>query len=380
MSAGEASGDLYASQLVEAIRRTHPQVDFFGCAGPRMRAAGVRQVVAAESLAVVGLVEVVHHIPRIYREFRKLIRAAAKEQPELAILTDSPDFNLRVATRLRQLGIPVVYLIAPQVWAWREGRIGRMKRDLQRILCIFPFEETYFARHGIRATYIGHPLTRTARPTISRDAFFRKHRLDGSKPLITMLPGSRVGEVSRHLPALADAARILEERIQGPLILAVPAKFAERAGASFFQERIGRSSIQVLEGETSDALAHADIAMAASGTVTIEAAILGTPMVTFYKVTGVSWVLGKFLVRVPYYSMVNLVAGRKVVPELMQQEATGERLASEVLRLLEDNQSRAEMKRALAEVSSKLTTPEHPMDLAARIIDEHLTRAVVERI
>ena len=222
-----------------------------------------------------------------------------------------------------------------------------MRRDLQRILSIFPFEEEYFARHGIQATYIGHPLTRSLKPTLTRDEFFRKHGLDASKPLVTLLPGSRVGEVARHLPAVVAAAEILKLRTEANVILATPVQFAARAGSSFFQERIGGSSIQIVEGETSDALAHADVAIAASGTVTIEAAILGTPMVTFYKVTALSWALGRYLVRVPYYSMVNLVAGRKVVAELMQDEATGERLAAEALQLLENPASRAEMKRSL---------------------------------
>ncbi len=380
VSAGEASGDLYASQLVSAIRKQHPDAEFFGCAGPRMRQAGVREVVDAGSLAVVGLVEVIHHIPRIYGEFRKLIDAARRERPNLAILTDSPDFNLRVASKLRKLGIPVLYLIAPQVWAWREGRVKRMRRDLQRILSIFPFEEEYFARHGIQTTYIGHPLTRSLKPTVTRDEFFRKHGLDTSKPLVTLLPGSRVGEVARHLPAVVTAAEILKLRSEANVILATPVQFAARAGSSFFQERIGGSSIQIVEGETSDALAHADVAVAASGTVTIEAAILGTPMVTFYKVTALSWALGRYLVRVPYYSMVNLVAGRKVVAEFMQDEATGERLAAEALQLLENPASRAEMKRSLADVTSKLQAPDHPMEHAARIVDEYLKWPVMEKI
>jgi lipid-A-disaccharide synthase len=368
VSAGEASGDLYASQLVNAIRRLHPEAEFFGCAGHRMRAAGVRQIVDASSLAVVGLIEVVHHIPRIYKEFRKLVEAARTERPDLAILTDSPDFNLRVAKKLKKLGIPVIYLIAPQVWAWREGRVKQMKRDLARVLCIFPFEEAYFAGHGVPATYIGHPLTWTVKPTLSKAEFCRKHKLDQTNPTVTLLPGSRAGEIARHLPAVTEAAKIIQDRMPANIVLATP------AGSSFFKERISGSSIQVVEGETSDALAHADVAIAASGTVTIEAAILGTPMVTFYKVTALSWALGRFLVRVPYYSMVNLVAGRKVVAELMQDQASGERLAAEAMRLLDDPASRAEVKRSLAEVSSKLASPEHPMEHAARIVDEYLTR------
>ena len=196
VSAGEASGDLYASLVVEELRRTLPGTEFFGCTGPRLRAAGVRTVVDAASLAVVGLVEVVSHIPRIYGEYRKLLAAAAAVRPDLAILTDSPDFHLRVARKLHRQGIPVVYLVAPQAWAWRKGRVREMCRTIARLLCIFPFEEEFFTRHGVRTTYIGHPLAGLVRPSLSRDEFFRKHRLAAERPLITVLPGSRRGRIS----------------------------------------------------------------------------------------------------------------------------------------------------------------------------------------
>lgn len=369
VSAGEASGDLYASELVRTLASMRPDLTFFGCAGPKMESAGVEPVVHASSLAVVGLVEVVQHIPRIYGEFRKLVRAAAERRPALAILTDSPDFNLRLAKKLKRLGIPVVYLVAPQVWAWREGRVRQLRRDLEHLLCIFPFEEPWFRERGVRATYIGHPLTRSARARWSRDEFFRRHGLRTDQPLVTLLPGSRTGEVSRHLEPVAEAAKRLP---QAQCILAAPAGFTARAGSQFFRERISAWSIQVIEGETSDALAHSDLAIAASGTVTVEAAVLGTPMVTFYRVTNLSWTLGRRLVRVPFLTMVNLIAGRKIVPELMQDEATGERLAAEASILLSDANKRDEMKRALAEVRETLTTPEHPMDRAARIALEYL--------
>jgi lipid-A-disaccharide synthase len=346
-----------------------PGLTFFGCAGPRMEAAGVEPVIHASSLAVVGLVEVIRHIPRIYAEFRKLVHAAAERRPALAILTDSPDFNLRLAKKHKRLGIPVVYLVAPQVWAWREGRVRQLRRDLQHLLCIFPFEEPWFRERGVRATYIGHPLTRIARAALTREEFFRRHGLTVARPLVTLLPGSRTGEIARHLEHVTEAARRLPE---AQCILAAPAGFTARAGASFFKERISGSSIQVIEGETSDALAHADVAIAASGTVTVEAALLGTPMVTFYRVTNLSWTLGRRLVRVPFLTMVNLIAGRKVVPELMQDEATGERLAAEARVLLSDAEKRSAMKRALAEVRETLSTAEHPMDRAARIALEYL--------
>jgi lipid-A-disaccharide synthase len=376
VSAGEASGDLYASLVVEELRRSLPDVEFFGCTGPRLRAAGVRTVVDAASLAVVGLFEVLHHIPRIYGEYRKLLAAAEEERPDLAILTDSPDFHLRVARRLRRRGIPVVYLVAPQVWAWRKGRLPEMRRNLQHLLCIFPFEEQFFRTAGVAATYIGHPLAGLVRPTLTRDEFFTKHRLPGSRPLVAVLPGSRRGEAARHLPVLLDAADRLYRKHAVNLIL--PASVT--TGAGFFRERLGESPIRVIEGESWDAMAHADLALAASGTVTVEAALLGTPMVTFYKVAPLSWVLGRFLVDIPYYSMVNLIAGRALVPELIQDQMTAESLAREASRLLTDGVARDEMKAGLADVREKLaqvglSAPRRAAALIEGILEEQVAHA-----
>jgi lipid-A-disaccharide synthase len=299
----------------------------------------------------VGLLEVVAHIPRIYGEYRRLLAAAREEKPDLAILTDSPDFHLRVARHLHRQGVPVVYLVAPQAWAWRKGRLRTMRRTVRRLLCIFPFEEAFFARAGVKATYIGHPLAGLVAPTISREEFFRKHGLAAGRPLIAVLPGSRRGEAARHLPAVLDAVERLGREQALNLILPASAT----TGAAFFRERMGSSPVRVIEGESWDAMAHADLVLAASGTVTVEAALLGTPMVTFYKVTPPSWLAGKLLVRVPFYSMVNLIAGRAVVPELMQSRMTGETIAREARRLLADPGARAEMKAGLDEVREKLS-------------------------
>lgn len=366
VSAGEASGDLYAALLVEELRQLWPEARFFGCTGPRMRLAGVETVVDAASLAVVGLVEVVAHIPRIYGEYRKLLAAARRRPPDLAILTDSPDFHLRLARKLHRQAIPVVYLVAPQVWAWRKGRLALMRRTLRHILCIFPFEEEFFRSHGLEATYVGHPLAGIVKPRLPRAEFLRKHRLPPSRPIISVLPGSRRGEAARHLPALLDAVDRLYRAQAASLILPASAT----TGAGFFRERIGGAPLQVIEGETWDAIAHSSLVLAASGTVTVEAALLGTPMVTFYKVTPLSWLLGRLLVRVPYYSMVNLIAGRAVVPELMQSEMTGERLAGEALRLLRDPAALSHMRAELAEVARRLSGEDRPMLRAASIIQD----------
>lgn len=369
VSAGEASGDLYAAALVDALRRDLPGSEFFGCAGPRMRAAGVRPVVDAESLSVVGLVEVLGHIPRIYLEYRRMLRAAAARRPQLAILTDSPDFHLRLAARLARMDIPVVYLVAPQAWAWRKGRVRRMRRAIARLLCIFPFEEDFFRKHGVNATYIGHPLAGLVRPSLARRDFLDRHGLRETQPLVALLPGSRTGEAMRHLPPLLDAIARIRSATPAQFVLALPSGFP---GLTTLRKRLSPAPIKVIEGETWDVLAHADLALAASGTVTIEAALLGAPMVTFYKVTSLSWLLGRFLVDVPFYSMVNLVAGRAVVPELMQNEMSGERLASQALALLNDPAARSRMRQELREVAAALAPSGDPMERAAGIVEEVL--------
>ncbi len=365
VSAGEASGDYYASLLVADLRRLWPGARFFGCAGPRMRQGGVEAVIEAESLSVVGLVEVLAHLPRIYGQYRTLSQAAAARKPDLAILTDSPDFHLRLARRLKAWGVPVIYLIAPQVWAWRKERLPRMRRTIDRLLCIFPFEEEFFQRHGIAATYIGHPLAGRIRPSLSKAEFFRKHRIPLERQLVTVLPGSRKGEAARHLPWLVPAVERIYREQAASFVLAA----SETTGAAFFRERIGTAPIQVIEGETWDAIAHADLALAASGTVTVEAALVGTPMVTFYRVNPMSWALGKMLVNVPFYSMVNLVAGRAVVPELMQGAMTAEGLASEAMQLLRDEGRRLRMREDLAEVTRRLTGEGDAMAKACAVIE-----------
>jgi lipid-A-disaccharide synthase len=289
-----------------------------------MRQAGVQPVVRSESLAVVGIVEVLAHIPRIWREYRKLLAAIRMERPDIAILTDSPDFHLRVARYAASRKIPVVYFVAPQVWAWRKDRLPMMRRVLTRLLCIFPFEEKFFREHGIAASYIGHPLSNRIAPSMSRAEFLAAYDIPAGRPLVALLPGSRRGEAKRHLPYLLDAAARLTDVHGATFVLPASATTGEEFFQNLiFRERNSAPSIKIIDGKSWDALAYCDVALAASGTVTIEGALLGAPMVTFYRVTGLSWWIGKLLVRVPFYSMVNLIAGRAVVPELMQNQMTG---------------------------------------------------------
>ena len=229
--------------MVEELRRRHPDLQFFGCAGARLRDAGVEPVVKGESLAVVGLVEVIHHIPRIYREFRRLLTAAYERHPHLAILTDSPDFHFRVARKLRRKGVPVIYLVAPQVWAWRQGRTRTMSRIIDRLLCIFPFEEEFFCSRGVSAVYIGHPLAGRVRAATQKHEFFRKHTLPLDRPLVAILPGSRQGEAARHLPILMDVAARLNRDAGATCIL--PASATTGVEGSFSRERLGGAPVKV---------------------------------------------------------------------------------------------------------------------------------------
>lgn len=368
VSAGEASGDLYAANVVRALARRMPGAKFAGCPGPRMKSLQVEPVIDQSKLAVVGLAEVVTHLPSIYGEYRKLVRWAVRERPHVAILTDSSGFHLRVASALKKLGIPVVYLVAPQAWAWRKGRVKLLRRNVSRLLCIFPFEEKFFRSHGVPAAYIGHPLARLIRPKLGREEFLASIGHTGSEPLVAWLPGSRKGEIERHLSVVRESAA----RIRARHLLATPPGMS----AEWVQTAVG-PEVKVLPGQAWDLIAHADLAVAASGTVTIEATLLGTPMVTFYKVNRWTWRLGRPLVDVPYFSMVNLIAGKKIVPELIQDEATGERIAAEVRALLSDSAARESMRFELRTVAKTLMTENDPIETAADYVMELLEQHVL---
>ncbi len=364
VSAGEASGDRYSAELVEALRKRFPKAEFFGCAGKRLRASGVRAVVESEEIAVVGIFEVIRHIPRVFGVLKRLARAARRERPAMAILTDSPDFHLRLAAKLRKESVPIFYYVAPQVWAWRKGRLRVLRRVVDHLLCIFPFEQEYFRGNGIEATFVGHPLNGKVTATMSRAEFFQAHGLDEQAPLIALLPGSRRGEARRHLEPLLGAVERLRRGRRLNFVL--PA--SSTTGKEFFAERISDSTVHIIEGNTENALGHADLALTASGTVTVEAALLGAPMVVFYRVTTPSWLVGKLLVDVPFYSMVNLLAGRRIVPELIQGDCTAERLAAEAERLLDDDEARETMRRELAEIGKSLETSRPAAERAAEVI------------
>lgn len=342
--AGERSGDLYGAELALALRARLPEAELFGCGGEAMRQAGVDTVVDAHQVTMAGITEVIGGLPRAYRAFHALLEEVDKRRPQLAVLIDFPDFNLRLAKQLKKRNIRVVYFVSPQVWAWRKGRLKQLKARIDKMLCIFDFEEVIYREAGIPVEYVGHPLLDRVRPHLSREQFFGAIRLDPTTLTVALLPGSREKEVRKHLPTMLDAAiRLsLTHKVQFvvPVAPGLDSNWLEKA---LLPNYAGRLLIRTASHATYDALQHSDVAVVASGTATIEAALHERPMVVVYRVSPITWLFGKFFVDVPFYSMVNILAGKLVVPELMQSDFTAVNVASRVEYLLDHPEARAEM-------------------------------------
>lgn len=353
--AGERSGDVYGGELAKALRARLGSVKIFGCGGDAMREAGVETTIDAHKVSMAGIAEVLAGLPRVYRAFHTLLEEVDRRRPGLAILIDFPDFNLRLAKRLHKRGIPVVYFVSPQIWAWRGGRIKEIKANIVKMLCIFDFEEELYRKAGVPVEYVGHPLVDLARSRMTREEFFAQAKLDLSVPTVALLPGSRVKEVSMNLPPMLDAASrlALNRRLQFVIPIA-PTLESAWVESSILESYVGRAPMRTVAHATSEALAHSDVAVVASGTATLEAALHVRPMVVVYRVLPLTWLVGKFLVKVPYYSMVNLLAGRRLVQELMQSEFNAPNLARQVEYLLDHPEARATMVEELRALRARL--------------------------
>jgi lipid-A-disaccharide synthase len=354
ISCGEPSGDLYGAELVRHLRERVRDLDVFGLGGDRLQAQGSRLVAHVRDLAVVGLLEVVSHLPRLRRAFRALLDEVDAVRPDLVVLVDYPDFNLRLARQVHRRGIPVFYYVSPQVWAWRRGRVRGIRETVSRMLVIFPFEEALYREAGVPVTFVGHPLVDLVRPAPDRAAFLRASGLDPDRPVIAILPGSRPKEIGHNLAELACAAELLRRRKPELQFLVALAPSIDRAP---LERAFAASGARLVAGATHAALGSATLALVASGTATVEAALLGVPMVVVYRISRLSYGLGRPLINVPHFAMVNLIAGRAVVPELMQSDFTADRVAAEVSALLDDTGRREAMRRDLAEVRRRLGEP-----------------------
>jgi len=292
---------MYGAELIEAIRRIRPETSFFGAGGERMRRAGCDIVVDAKELSVVGITEILGHLPRIWSLFRRLIREADRRGPDVAVVIDSPAFNWRVARQMHKYGIPVVYYVAPQFWAWRQGRVRLLRKYVDKTLVIFPFDEAFYRERGVNATFVGHPLARIPKPAATRQQLASRYSLEESKPWITLMPGSRAKEVRMNLPVMLEAAARLGANYE--FLLPV----APTLDAGWMTEQVGSSRVRLID-DARAALLHARAGIIASGTATVEAALMGTPFIMVYRVSKLTYALGRPRVKVPYFAMVNLIA------------------------------------------------------------------------
>jgi lipid-A-disaccharide synthase len=401
-------------------RAAVPTLSFFGVGGERMRAAGCDTVIDAKDLAVVGITEILGHLPKILGLYRNLIREADRRKPDLAIVIDSPAFNWRVARQMKKRGVPTVYYVAPQFWAWRQGRVRLIRDYIDKALVIFPFEEQFYRDRGVDATFVGHPLAELPMPTVTREEYAGQFHLDPSKQWITIMPGSRVKEVRMNLPTIVDAAKMLGDSYEfllpvaptldpdflRELIQSAPsaakaainlrsdaarleaAPFQSGAGQSPAGQNAGQRSAEgrfspqsdwrvgtiTLVPESLPALYHSRAGIIASGTATVEAAMMNTPFVMVYRVSPLTYLLGKPRVKVPRFAMVNLIAGEEVVPELVQQDFTAPNVVAHIQEILSNGPARTRMLEGLSAVRERLRVREsdgrqqHPADRAAEII------------
>jgi len=342
--AGEASGDLHASEVIRELKRIDPSLEAFGIGGDLLARQGMRILHHARDMGIVGLFNVLKHLGMFNRVFRELVERITAERPDAVLLVDFPDFNLRVARKAKALGIPVIYYISPQIWAWRRGRVRQIEKYVDRMIVIFPFEEDFYRQHRVPVTYVGHPLVEQLR-NVTRTA------PSGSRVRIALLPGSRRSEVSDLLPPMLEAVRLIDDAEA----FVVLAPTIDRKQLEAIMKKTG-VELPIVPDDRGQTVASANVALSSSGTATLEAAVLGTPVVVMYKLTPATYLLAKRLVKLPHFSLVNIVAGKRVVPELLQHHVTGERIADEVRRLLEP-ENYARVREELAGVKAKLGTP-----------------------
>ena len=351
--AGEASGDLHGANLVQAARRLDSSLSFFGIGGPRMRDAGVDTLIDASQMAVVGLVEVIAHFNVIGRAYLTLRKIIASDPPDLLVLIDYPDFNLRIARLAKRAGVRVLYYISPQVWAWRVGRVKKIGRVVDRMAVVFPFEVPFYEREGVPVTFVGHPLVDTVHPSMSRAESQALFGLDPVRRTVGLFPGSRTGEISRLLPVILESARLLKKRFPDLQFILPLASTLTMADIAPYLSGSGLE-IKVAEGRGYDVMQVCDAIITVSGTVTLEIALVGVPMVIIYRVSPLTYELGKRLIRVDHIGICNIVAGERVVPELIQHDAEPGRIAAEIDRMLTDPEYGAAITTKLSAVREKL--------------------------
>lgn len=354
--AGEASGDSHAAMLVKALRVIKPNIDFFGATGEKMREAGVKTIVNADDFAVVGLPEVLRSLPMFWRVFRQLKQTAIERKPDAVILVDFPEFNLKLAKSLKKAGLKVIYYISPQLWAWRRYRLRGIKRDVDLLLTILPFEKTFYAKHNIHhVEFVGNPLAGEVKSQLNKAEFCAKHKLDANKPIISLLPGSRRLEVERILPVLLEAANKMWLKNNDLQFVVAMAGNRQMSEFELAKQKAGRlpANLFVVQNETFEALYASDASAVTSGTATLETAIIGTPLVVVYKTSELNWRIFRPLIATEHFGLVNLIADERLAIELIHADFQTENLVNELFRLL-DSKTNLAMRKRLAEVKKSL--------------------------
>ena len=369
--AGEASGDVHAAHLVDELKKLDPSLTFSGVGGPRLRSSGVELYKDISSLAVVGFVEVIRHYRAIRGIFDLVLQKIEEVKPQAVILVDYPGFNLRLAREIKKRGVKVIYYISPQVWAWKAGRVEQVRKYVDRMLVLFRFEEDFYARRGVRVDFVGHPLVDALTAPVDKDKFCRRHGLDTGKLTIGLLPGSRQNEVNALLPVMLGAADLLQKEFASLQFLVLKAHTIERS----LLERYCRGAAcrpGIIEAETYDGINACRLCVVASGTATLETSLLEKPMVIVYKTAFLTWLPAKLLVKIPYIGLVNVVAGKKIVPECVQFQATPARVAAELRKMITDEIRVTVIKEKLREVKNLLGAP-GASHRAAQIIYQTIT-------
>ena len=372
--AGEASGDLHGAHLIKSLQRLNPELSFCGMGGSEIARTGTEILFEASKISVVGFFEVISHLKDIIAAQLTLRKRLTKSKPSLLILIDFPDFNLLLARKAKKLGIPIFYYISPQVWAWRSGRVNTIKRLVDKVGVILPFEESYFRARGVNATYVGHPLLDSVKTSQTRDQYCSSQNIPKNVKLIGILPGSRVKEVARLLPVFLEAALKLQEKCSHKLLFLVPCATTLKNddlldnGINDYKDRL---NLKIISDDRYNMMAACDIVIAASGTVTLELLLLNTPMVVAYKLSPRSYMLGRLLVKVKYFSLINLIGEQTIVPELLQDEANPERISDELFKLLYDEEEKKKIETGFQQVKQKLGSTgasERAAQLALKLI------------
>lgn len=371
--AGEASADLYGARLVERLKAMDrgAGLEFFGTGGDRMHAAGVQLVGHARDLGHIGPKEALAHFRKYFEVFSSLVRIAAEQPPAVALLLDFPDFNLRLAKKLKQAGVPVIYYISPQIWAWRRWRIRAVRKYVDRMFVILPFEEEYYRQRGVKVEFVGHPLLEELAPVVPREVFHRGLDLDPARPTVALLAGSRRREIEHILPTFLMAAERIVKRLNAQILVSVAPTIRQEQVRGIARDVLGGNgsdmTLRFIGDRPRDILANSDFGLVKSGTCTLEAALAGTPFLVAYKLSALSWFIGRFLVRSRFKGLVNLIAGEEVVPEYLQDNASPERLSETAIEYLEFPEKAAATRRRLAGIGEMLGGRSASQTVAERI-------------